>query len=577
MQNDRLHVNQQGPSPAKRNLALVLNTAQSSPPEVEYRPPTPISLRGTPSPDGGNSGSSATGAPSLPPEPARLPVGAHPNHRFPFIYPKRRVTDTAPKAHEDVSVSLKDRQCPVCLRRGCILVSHKRYASRKKSSPPQRLGTVSKPPQLSFTLSIGNARVDPFFDLPIGNSDPEMQRQFRDFFTSQCSSMTDPVRIRAFDSAYCPILIRQALADPALCHTYIAMAATYSAIHGQSLQAPDAKLFSIFDRTFRVLRQQISQNRRAKPSDSLIMAAINLLMCHGLAFGDRTAIAAHPVALKNLVDACGGIANLSSQPASLTLWADFYVTLYTGQKPTFLEQAAVMPDIPLSNSPPVMYGGSLDGLVARGLISPALLNVCQNTCRLTELLEDRVAGNANPARWEYFNYKRNTMAMRNGTMHAALFASGTKAECIGLVHNLFLFLVLRLMPWKVLILNLCDQLRTALVATGLQDYWRQDRDVLLWVLFMLLAGAEQWRDKQWALRLLSEMLSNYYGCKAEHWPPDWCEMQRLNLMRFTWSEIYLTASFTTTCREVVMINQSPVRVLVEEQQEEPLYSPSRCT
>jgi hypothetical protein len=219
-----------------------------------------------------------------------------------------------------------------------------------------------------------------------------------------------------------------------------------------------------------------------------------------------------------------------------------------------------MPDIPLSNPPATVYGGGLDELGMRGLISPALLTVCQNTCRLTELLEDRVSGNANPARWEYFHYKRNTMAMRNGVVHSELFGSGTKAECISLSHNLYLFLVLRLMPWKAPIVNLCDQLQSALLASGLNDYWGQDVNVLLWVLFMLLAAAEYRDGKRWALKLLLDTLSHYHGSEQRDWPPNWCEMQRLNLMELTWSEIYLTDSFKSTCRDLVTMNQSHAQV-----------------
>jgi hypothetical protein len=411
--------------------------------------------------------------------------------------------------------------------------------------------------------------VDPFFNLPTGNSDPEMQDRFRDFFTAQCSSMTSPVRILAFDSAYCPVLIRQALADPALCQTFIAMSATYSSIHGQCLQVPDAKLLSIYGRTFRILRQKIGQSSQAKPSDTTIMAAVNLLMCHGIGFGDKSAMAAHPAALKNLVDACGGISNLTGQLAALTLWVDFYVTLYTGKTPVFLEQAGVMPDIPLSNPPARVYGGGLDDLGMRGLISPALLSVCKNTCRLTELLEDRVSGNANPARWEYFHYKRNNMAMRNGSVHSELFESGTKAECISLGHNLYMFLVLRLMPWKAPIVNLCDQLQSALFASGLNDYRGQDVNVLLWALFILLAAAKHscWDGRRWALQLLQDTLSHYYG---SYWPQNWCEIQRLNLIELTWSEIYLTEFFKSTCRDLETMNQRS-RAQVSAEHNTPSY------
>ena len=561
----RLDVNQHAAPQARPALAPVpvpaqdANTLQSTPSQSEYQPPTPISLTDSASPGGGSSASSSiTTSSSLldPPPPAE---SSHRNPRLPFLRPRHHPRDASQRSSNHPASSQEPRRCAVCWRRDCRLVSHKLYAARPKCRQSQPPSTDDPQPQLSLTASIGNARIDPFFDLPVGRPDPDMQQHFRDFFTTQGSWMTRPVRIRAFDAAYFPVLMRQALADPALCHTFIAMAATYSCIHGHGFRAPDAKLLSIYGRTFKVLRRQIGQASQGKQLDSTIMATINLLMCHGLAFGDKTAIAAHPAALKHLVDACGGLCNLNAQPASLTLWADLYVTLYTGKRPVFLDQARVMPDIPLSNPPSAVYGSGLNDLRNCSLISQSLLDVCLNTCRLTELLEDRVLGNTNPARWEYFNYKRNAMAMRNGMVHSELFGSGTKAECISIIHNLFLFLVLRLMPWNAPLINLCEQLQSALLASGLDDYWGQDIDTLLWVLFMLMAGAEHWPNKHWALEVLLATLSHRYRSEQHKWPPEWCEMQRLNLMRFTWSEMYLTDSFKTTCRDLVTLSQSPTR------------------
>lgn len=493
---------------------------------------------------------------------------SHADHAFPAGTSHRKSSLSMLHRRRGLAnASQEAKICPACWCRSCQLISHKLHASRLNRKHSQasftRKGRQSQPrhtderaSQAFLSASIAKAWTDPFFDLPTGNCDPEMKHYFRDFFTTQVSSMTSPARLRAFDVAYCSVMIHPALMDPALCQTVIAMAATYSAIHRRHLRAPDARLLSIYGRAFKLLRQQIDRAGGGKQLDTTIMATLNLLMCYGIAFGNKSSMAAHPATLKNLVNACGGIFNLSAQPAALSLWCDYYVTLYTGQKPVFLEQARVMPDIPLSNPPAAVYGRDLDSLRTGGLISQALLDVCLNTCRLTELLEDRVAGNTNQARWEYFNYKRNTMAMRNGMVHAELFGSGTKAECISLIHNLFLFLVLRLMPWNAPCINLCEQLRSALSASGLHDYWGRDIDVLLWVLFTLLAGAECWDDKNWALELLLRTLSHRYGSEQPKWPRDWCESQRLNLVRFTWSDSYLARSFKTTCRDLEGLSQS---------------------
>jgi hypothetical protein len=81
----------------------------------------------------------------------------------------------------------------------------------------------------------------------------------------------------------------------------------------------DAKLLPIYGCTFKVLHRQAGRADHGRQLDTTIMATLNLLLCHGLAFGDISVMVAHPAALKNLVDACSGISNLNAQPAALTL------------------------------------------------------------------------------------------------------------------------------------------------------------------------------------------------------------------------------------------------------------------
>src|SRR5213595_816529 len=50
--------------------------------------------------------------------------------------------------------------------------------------------------------------------------------------------------------------------------------------------------------SFRALRQQSGQASRAQHLDTLIMATLNLLMCHGIAFGDKLIMAVYSAALK---------------------------------------------------------------------------------------------------------------------------------------------------------------------------------------------------------------------------------------------------------------------------------------
>jgi hypothetical protein len=52
-------------------------------------------------------------------------------------------------------------------------------------------------------------------------------------------------------------------------------------------------------------------------------------------------------------------------------------------------------------------------------------------------------------------------------------------------------------------------------------------------------------------------------------------MQRLNLMKFTWSEIYLTTSFNATCQDLVTTARLPAPATAK--QDAPLCSESHAT
>jgi hypothetical protein len=186
------------------------NKVQSTTSIFAYQPPTPTSLIESCSPDSRSCASSSILTPSSRSDPPVLAAILQRSPGSSLLYQRGQQRDPLQNSLDDVVLSLKDRKCPVCRRQGCLLVSHKLYASRPKSRQSNPPSTDDKPPQVPFTISIGNARFDPFFNLPTGHSDPEMQQYFRDFFTAQGSSMTSPVRIRAFDSAYYPILFRQA-------------------------------------------------------------------------------------------------------------------------------------------------------------------------------------------------------------------------------------------------------------------------------------------------------------------------------------------------------------------------------
>jgi hypothetical protein len=367
--------------------------------------------------------------------------------------------------------------CFVCWTKDCKLKSHHEYASQHLTKRSDSSGTKSPPtPRIKLTLSVGNGRLDPFTALPVEGPTREALGMFRDFFTNQASQVYEKPRRLAFDSTYSPVLLRQAYSDPATCHSCLAMSATYMAVHSQNLRAPDEKLSAVYEAALRALRAQLIREK-AKPRATTVMAAVNLIMAQAIGMCDKEALVAHRTGIQGFVKAWGGIHNLEPQLVALIIWTDYWATMFTGLPPLYTHLLSRM-DIRLEKPPPRTCGSAFEEPRMRGLVSTILLENCQITCRLVELVQDKVNKTSTPARWQYFTYKRDTMATRNAVVHTELFGTGSKSECIGLAMNLLLFLTLRMVPWKSPSNELCDQMKTALIASGaVTDSWRTDIDI----------------------------------------------------------------------------------------------------
>ena len=440
--------------------------------------------------------------------------------------------------------------CCVCWTRDCKLKSHHEYASQHLTKKPGSSGTKTPPtPRIKLALPIGNGRLDPFTALPVESPSKEALGMFRDFFTNQISQVYHKPRRLAFDSTYAPVLVQQAYSDPATCHSCLAMSATFKAVHGQNLRAPDEKLSAVYEAALRALRAQLIREK-TRPRATTVMAAVNLIMAQAIGMCDKEALVAHRTGIEGFVKAWAGIHNLEPQLIALIIWTDYWATIYTGLPPLYPHLLNRM-DIKLEKPPPRTCGSAFEEPRMRGLVRTILLENCQITCRLVELVQDKVSKTSTPARWQYFTYKRDTMATRNAVVHTELFGTGSKAECIGLAMNLILFLTLRMVPWKSPSNELCDQMKTALIASGaVSDSWRTDIDILLYVLFVVAASAVHWDHKPWSLDLLHQTLGVKYGAIQADWPTNWEEQEIFNLERFAWSSELLEESFSDTCREL---------------------------
>lgn len=367
--------------------------------------------------------------------------------------------------------------------------------------------------------------------------------------------MTVRRRNLAFDSALVPAIMKMSLIDPAFSYSCIVMSAAYSTIHKGSAK-PDVEFMTVYGRATKTLHEQIARQASGTFSVPTIMAAVNLMMAHGIGFGDLTALTAHWKGIQALVRACGGFHLLSPVAAGLCLWLDYWFTLYTNREPVWTKQVITKPHIVLEDAPSRTCGAYFESTEAEVNFPESLLSVCFNTCRLIELLEDKVKDTSTLARWGYFGYKRDTMCTQNAIVHFEQHGQGTKSECLSLTMNLFLLLTLRMVPWKMPMIILCTQLREAIIRTNLDDYWAEDVDMLTWILFIAQAAGEHWKDKEWALELLRDTLEFRQGKTPNLWPQEWWEMERQNLQQFAWSEIFLDESFQKTSSRLVSWDES---------------------
>lgn len=443
------------------------------------------------------------------------------------------------------------KPCFVCWSQNCNLKSHLEYASQQRIKALAGPSRRTPPPaaQLKLAWPIGNGRLDPFTALPVEGPSTDALQLFQDFFTAQASQVHVTPKRLAFDSTYTPLLLQQAYADPATCHSCLAMAATYAAIHGQGLRRPDEKLSAIYEAALRALRAQLIKEK-AKPRTTTVMAAVNLIMAQAIGMCDKEALGAHRTGIESFVQAWGGIHNLEPQLVSLIIWTDYWATMFTGLPPLYTHLLSSI-EIKLENPPAQIYGHAFEEPRMRGMTSPMLLKNCQITCRLLELVEEKINKTSTTARWQYWTYKRDCMATQNAVVHSALFGAGNKAECIGLTMNMILLLALRMVPWKSPANELCDQMKIALIASGAPaSFWKLDIDILLFVLFVVSAAGVYWDDRSWALVLLQQTLEAKYGPLQADWPTNWEEQEIFNLRRFAWSEVLLGSAFQDTCREL---------------------------
>ncbi|KAJ9649139.1 hypothetical protein H2198_010947, partial [Neophaeococcomyces mojaviensis] len=186
-------------------------------------------------------------------------------------------------------------------------------------------------------------------------------QQFDDFFTRQGRELRQGQKLLSFDSGHYSWLLPRAMQNGALFMSLIAMSATYAAVHGRMLDAPDAAVLATYSCAYQELQRQIDRERseESQISESTIMAAIDLVMCCGIGFGDWKLVLLHWTGVRALLpDPTRSL--YSGALLGFINFIEHWLVLTAGFKPRNPNWPVLLR---LEQPPQKVYGGDLHRLV----------------------------------------------------------------------------------------------------------------------------------------------------------------------------------------------------------------------
>lgn len=484
-----------------------------------------------------------------------------------------------------------DRACFICGKPTCNIISHRlqslemsRRIERRESRSKSRSTTeTSQLSELSQLRPLGKRQegaqarsplagsVASSEDFPVKNATKTMIGFFNRFFASQQRSASPTGLLRSqeglfFDSDHYRFLFSEAIQSAALCLSFVAMSATYIATHDRRVEAPDETLTLIYNRAFQSLRQQLRRERSSGgiPSESTVLAAINLSMACGVAFCDTESALTHWQGVL-------GLAPWSSRhyySGALNIFLEqtmYWLTLVADVKPSFQHWPVVLPP---RRQLPETYGHAWQPFFALNQNRFATARVhefCIHVCRATEILENHATLTnrdlfAPPM--TYFQYLRSMIEQQGALMFRECHNSSTAVEAAVIAVNIFYCLVLSATPWRTPMIYLCSQLQRAMTRsvdlnsaiTSIQNNSSIDDSQLFsaWLLLIHLHAARLCRDEallRWSEAALKPLLTQIatLDVSGQTWEKNLLE----GMKRFCWSEMFMAGTFNQACDGIV--------------------------
>lgn len=375
------------------------------------------------------------------------------------------------------------------------------------------------------------------------------------FTLHQTKSTTGP---KAGPSPLTPLMreiLPAASHSPALCQSIVAASAVWHASYRGHLE-PDTRILSLHGQAIQTFREELSNSATAYSNATLLAAACLThlqVLCRS-----RSGLKTHVDGIQSIVNARGGLHNVG-WVAHIILWIDYYTCLYVNQEPRFTWP---MDDsIRLSTNLDPIYGSAFESPELEMLLDPDLRQLCIEVCRTVELLESTTGKGSAKSVQDYYRYKRTTMCIQLGRLHAKFHTQATINECVSLTVNI---LVLKMFFMHVLDesrMDLCSKLRVALEFTSVKFLQREHIDLLTWILFTAGAVAPtQSPWKGWFINSLKAVLTAPFSRL-----PDACFLELYLrgyiskvLRSHVWSQKLLTHVFETTLGSITPSAKKPL-------------------
>jgi hypothetical protein len=307
----------------------------------------------------------------------------------------------------------------------------------------------------------------------------------------------------------------------------------------------------------RTFRQELS-NPATAHSNATILAAACLTHLQVLC-RSRSGLKAHVDGIHAIVNARGGLHNVGFV-AHIILWIDYYTSLYVNEEPRFTWP--MNNDIRLSTSPEHIYGSAFESRQLKTQLDPDLRQLCIEVCRIVELLESTTGKGSSKSVQDYYRYKRTTMCVQLGRLHARFHGQGTINECVSLTINIFVLKVFFMHVLDESRMDLCSKLRIALELTNVKFLQYEHMDLLTWVLFAagsLAPNMSQW--KGWFVDRLKAALAAHFTPATDTSFLDMYlkEYTAKVLQNHAWSEKLLAHVFETTLGLLTPTKKMPLR------------------